>query len=662
MRHATRTVERLCGGRVGAHFEPKPKTRRGKAATALFTLMAVVTGAAMTAGAATVVSPTEPGTPPFTRSDTVTFTVNPVAALWTRSLSTSNFTRALILTASCVGDNPAGTNNSPRTTVKVTGPGGEVITDKTSPVLNRALIGGASAGYPELNPQPAPSNTNSRGGSYGSTTPGAPAASNLTRPWVVTADLAGKPAGIYTVTTTTQNMVKTGLGACTVGTPNQTSDTTFGNQVTLGPIVETSTFEYRPWQHSFNDLFGAGNVKMNVTPPEFQQTIGTQSGAVHSDPTRMQFYAVPSGDFVALPSDPSACGENPASCLPPTSTACDPAAGCTPRIVIVDYEQYPTEQLHGYFDLETGAFIAYSTINGTTRVLLSLGREQDALYRDLLSQLAAAAAQQGIDLPTLLATKVRLRTGAQELSISLLQGLQIAPAPGKPAGVQIVSDFTAQAGLILDVYAGISPVACVSRSGDSNPATPAPDRYAPSVDVGYTVEKSDLLPDVPRVGAVGALVGGPSYHITGDFVGAGSTLANTAAAVIGVDTAADEPNGYPVWIEPFVSTPTHVTAPKTMDFLGTATWSASETNLGALGCLSVNFMLGAGVALYNNPLPVGFGTLPIWDPAAPEVASLIDQIDAAVAELLGGVTSDPTVAALLEQITGSLPEVPGSPI
>jgi hypothetical protein len=133
---------------------------------------------------------------------------------------------------------------------------------------------------------------------------------------------------------------------------------------------------------------------------------------------------------------------------------------------------------------------------------------------------------------------------------------------------------------------------------------------------------------------------------------------NTASAVIGVDTAADEPNGLPVWIQPFISTPSHVTNPRTMDFLGTATWSASETPIGTIGCTTIDFMLGAGVALYNNPLPIGFGTLPIWDPTSPEVAALIDQIDAAVQALVDGVTSDPTVAALLEQITGQLPPLP----
>jgi hypothetical protein len=249
-----------------------------------------------------------------------------------------------------------------------------------------------------------------------------------------------------------------------------------------------------------------------------------------------------------------------------------------------------------------------------------------------------------------------VRAGTYEVSLSLINALQINRTPaGAPSGVQIVSDFTAQAGIILNIYSALSTPACAANVGDSDPATPAPDRYTHAAPVGYTVERSDLLPDVPRIGPLGALVGGPIYHIEGDFEGALANLVNTSTAVIGVDTAADEPNGYPIWIEPFISTPSHVTVARTMDFVGTATWSASETPIGASACLTVDFMLGAGVALYNNPLPVGFGTVPIWDPLSPEVAALIDQIDAAIQGLVDDTTANPTVADLLQQVLDALP-------
>lgn len=422
-------------------------------------------------------------------------------------------------------------------------------------------------------------------------------------------------------------------------------------------LVDTKTIEYRPWQHVFKDVFNGGRVSMNTVPAEFQAVVGNQTGAIHSGADDMAFYELPDDSWFALPSDPTACASDPESCLPSTAVQCAPAdAGCDPRLVVINRDE-TSQPLLGVFDLETKAFIASADVNGHKRVLVSLGTEQDAAYQALLLQLAAAASEQGIDLMSVLATKVRARTGETEIGLSLLNGLQIQPSSA-PGGVQIVSNATAQAGIVLNVYAHLGAQAkCTAGSGDSSSTTAAPDRYAHTADVGYTVQRSDLLPDVPRIGPVGALVGGPIYHIKGDFTGATAPLVNTSSAVIGVDTAADEPNGYPVWVQPFVSTPGNVTAAKTMDFIGTATWSASETSLGGGLCLSVNFMLGTGVALFNNPLPVGFGDLPIWDPQAPEVRALVEAVNSAVQGAVDTVTADPTVNDLLEQVLGALPPI-----
>jgi len=92
-----------------------------------------------------------------------------------------------------------------------------------------------------------------------------------------------------------------------------------------------------------------------------------------------------------------------------------------------------------------------------------------------------------------------------------------------------------------------------------------------------------------------------------------------------------------------------------MDFLGTATWSASESNL--LGqCLVVDFMLGTGVAVFNNPLPVGLGTLfgPLYKPS-PAGEQLNNAVNSAIQQATDPVTTNPTVAALLEQLLGALP-------
>jgi hypothetical protein len=637
--------------------------RRGRR-KAISAIAAVVTTAAVCVGvaqAATTVGPTQPGSPPYTRADIVNVTVNPVAVQFSRTgLSTSAFTRSTVLTASCVGDDPATTNNSPRTVVTVTGPGtvGDVL-QATSPVLKRSLSD-AFAGYPVADPQPAPNATNWRGGAYGSTVSGAGTSTNNTRPWVVPVDLTGKPGGIYTVTTTTYNKIRTGPitnpGPCIDGQATH-NGSGWTNAFTTGPLIETQTFEYRPWQKTFTDVLGNGNVKVNLTPQEFQGNIASpaKAGTIYSGtPATMKFYEVPDVSTALLPADPNTCAENPTSCLPSSAVQCTPgSAGCDPRLLVIN-KGVPGDVVQGLFDLETNAFVAKVVIEGSQRYMFSLGAA-DAHYRDLLTKLNTAAAGQGVDLGALMRTAVRLRLGNNEYKLSLLNGLQIDPkAAGVPNGVQIVTDPAVQAGLILNIYAGLGSPCASPSTGDSDPATAAPDRVTRTSNVGYTVEKSDLLPEVPRAGAAGALVGGPIYHIEGQFAG-GTTLVNTSAAVIGVDTAEDEPNGYPIWIEPFLSSPAHVEVARTMDFIGTATWSASETNLGALGCLVVDFMLGAGVAIYNNPLPVGFGDIPIWDPQSPAVQELMAQVNAAVQDTVDDVASNPTVDGLLNQILGALP-------
>jgi hypothetical protein len=429
-------------------------------------------------------------------------------------------------------------------------------------------------------------------------------------------------------------------------------------------VLDSKTIEYRPWQRVFKDLLGNGQVNVNIGPPsEFQAIVGSQIGQIYTGTSStMQFFQLPGAGPIMLPADPAACAADPNSCLPSTAVQCTPGVGtCNPRLLLIN-KGAPGDTVQGLFDLTNGVFIAYVNVNGSQRLMFSLG-SGDAQYRNLLNQLEDAAAAQGIDLGALLRTVVRVRLGANEYKLSLINGLQIDPKGASLAdGVQIVTDPAVQAGLILNIFAYLGGPACVTQAGDSDPASPAPDRFTPTADAGYTVEKSDLLPEVPRVGAAGALVGGPIYHIEGDFVGAGTPLVNTSMAVIGVDTAEDEPNGYPIWVEPFLSTPTHVEVARTMDFIGTATWSASETNLGALGCLVVDFMLGAGVAIYNNPLPVGFGDIPIWDPQSAEVQALMAQVNAAVQDTINQVVANPTVADLLAQITGALPPVEGVPV
>ena len=541
----------------------------------------------------------------------------------------------------CLGDNPAAghKNNSPRTTITVQDSANNTVGSFVSP--NRST----SSGSLSFSQPTTPNDTVYRGDFSVGNSHG----------FSVTLDMTNLSPGTYTVKTEYQDRVKTDVGttqgACIVGRPNSA-----GTGVITGTRTSTTTFIYRPWQNTFTDMFGNGKVHTNTVPNEFQYTISTggqtHSSAIYAD--YEHFYALPPSTAFLLPTDPSGCAADPSTCLPSSATPCDPSLGCVPRLVTIN-KVGDGEALQGVFDLETKAFIATASLasSGQRQLLVSLGTQADAQLAAFLAKLEANAASHGIDLTSLLATKVRISNGKEQLTLSLLDALQIAPAQAA-AGVQIIAAPTVQAGIILDIYFSLSPHSCTTHAASSS--TP-PQRFTPSTSVpGFTVEKSDLLPNIPAVGPLGAIAGGPLYHITGNFPGGQLAASETATIVTGLDTAADEPNGYPVWVVPFLSSP-HVATPTKMDFLGTATWSASETSAAPFAvCTVVDFMLGTGIALYNNPLPVGFGTLlsPLYKPSAAS-ATLTNEINAAVASVVGQASTNPVVSALLTQIVGALP-------
>ena len=647
--------------------------KRGAWLTAVSLVVALLAGVTvMSAGsnAATTTGPLEqPGN--VLRDATLDITVdgNSTGLWYTRSTSASSNFAALSMsaaattialtsgttTSTCAGNNPAGRNLSPYSTVEVIAPDNSTVVHSASSPVRRIDLGSFFTNPPNqpMDPQPAPADKNWRGGQA--------ASSRASSGWTTQLNMEGKPAGTYTIKTTTHNMYRITQGsgsgqvgpltlACTEGTPTVGTKT-----VTPGPAVETLTFEYRPWQHKFVDVFDSGIVSMNTNPPEFQQKLAGETAAIVAGHQRA--YSVPDGT-VLLPADPEACDANPLACLPPLAEPCDPTDGCTPRIIYIGYAD-ADQKLYGFFDLDTKAFIAFQQVGPVSHLSLSLGTVLDAAYKDLLTKLNAAAAAQGMDLASLLATKVRISNGTREMTLSLMEGLQIAPTEAH-SGIQIITDGFVQAGLILDIYLNLGGACPGGTVGDSDPNTPAPDRYTPLRGVGYTVEKSDYVPDIPPVAGLDALgVGGPVYHIEGKFLQEPGTLVNVVTNLVGVDTRADEPNGYPVWINALglAGSPINTVSPNRMDFLGTAAWSASETDLGAAGCLTTDFMLGAGVAIYNNPLPIGFGDIPIWK-QNDAAAGLKAAIDAAIAQVLGQATTNPLLAPILELIQGSLPELP----
>ncbi len=488
---------------------------------------------------------------------------------------------------------------TPKDVITVTGPGADptVVSATTSPIRN--LSDNTPLKLEPANPQPAPSNVTYQGDvTDGDAYHGVKA----------TVDLSGRPAGTYTVTTQTYNMVKTGTAACVIGTP-----TAAGNAFTPGPVTTTSTFEYRPWQANFKDALGNGKVHANIVPREFKYSLGSQSSPIYQGSPQNQTFFSYGGHFL-LPSDPTACAELITNCLPNGAVECEPNTGCVPRIMVINQpDRGARDGIIGFFDLATKAFIATAQLNGTQRVLFSLGTDNDAAYHALLQGLADQLGASGTDLMAILGTKVVVANDQNQLSLSLLNGLQIDPTGPDGKGIRIYTPGTVQAGVILNIHGTLRTggTSCVANAASS---ADGPTRYTRNEPNGYTVNKTDLLPEVPSVGPLAAIVGGPVYSIRGKFTG-GGTGATVSTAVIGVDTAADEPNGYPVWISPFISG-IRTGAPKTMDFLGTATWSASEAPVPVLGgCLVLDFMVGTGVAIYDNPLAVGLHSLidPDWD-------------------------------------------------
>ena len=421
----------------------------------------------------------------------------------------------------------------------------------------------------------------------------------------------------------------------------------------LGTNVTNSDFlvEFRPWQHTFRDILNTGSVSMNTAGArEFSYKVQNQSSdAVIDGTTAMKLFAVGDPSSFTLPEDPTVCTTDPLACLPPTAELCANTGPCNARLAVVKYEKNPKNKLYGIFDLQTKAFIASASANGTTRILASLGPDLDAELTALLgSAVTALQDGTGIDVANLLATKVRLRVangpGGDEVSIflSIAELLEIVQGPSTgPTGANLLSTFTVNAGYMLHTVSGI--------------AAPG------SVGGPYTVSESQLVPSVPLLAVPAApplLVvepGGKLKHIEGNYPGlTGNHTAGAAATSNALDTAPDEPQGLPAWL-PVLSQ--GGTLPDgDMDFIGHALALANVgIDLGDAGVLKVGILLGFGASIFgDNPLPIGLGDLPlVWDPQDPQIVALVDAINGAA----GDVLADPAVQDLLGQLLGSVPAV-----
>jgi hypothetical protein len=460
--------------------------------------------------------------------------------------------------------------------------------------------------------------------------------------WSTPLTLTGKPAGTYTVTTIVRDVDRHRVNA-------------LQQQCILKP--ETSlpsvTFEYRPWQHTFSDFFGGGTVNMNVDPAEFSGTIGTASTGVVNGSGKMTFFAGAGSLLSSLPTDPAACGTDPASCVPTGAVQCDPSAGCVPQFVVISHTD-ANNRVIGVFDIDDGIFAAVVKVGSQTRVLFSAGPQLDPQLHGLIGNLITSGAANGLDVLSLLATKLEVKGSngdgsTTSLKLSLLEGLALNEHDTGTTGAQIRAEYGLAAGAaILHTYTYLLP-------------------YSDCGKYGYRVSDSELIPQLDLTGAPASVaglaallgVGGPVKRVTGHWPqGAGSHTITP----LSVDTAADEPNGLPVWL-PVVSGTGPALPDHSIDFAGLGTVVTTEQCIAPIPILApqgavigFGLLLGTGVALFDNPLPIGLDDIPlIWDHQDPQVIALRDQVSAAINSVTTQVLANSTVQSVLDQVIAAIP-------
>lgn len=519
------------------------------------------------------------------------------------------------------------------------------------------------------------------------------AAANATGPFSATWDTTGAEPGLYRVKSVVNDRAKVGSASSQTCTPD------------TNVVLSDFTVEFRPWQHSnFNDLLGHGKVRMNTNPREFQFTVdGSTSPVIAASNTQMQLF---SGSLPALPSDLEACTTDPSACIPANAVACEPAAGCTPRLVFINRQG--TDQLTGIFDLETGAFAAYAKTAGKQRILVSAGSELDGIVSDLIAQAAAnGEAATGVDLLALLSTNVEMRVlnkdgTVQTLEIGALRGLQYSKmlaTAGATKGINVDAPYVVNGGFIFFQRAA----ALYPAGTEINPLTVTPSPLVPNLPTLFSVPLGgvgslDILAPVPVPAPLSTVTGplllvggGPLVNIFGDYPkGKGSYSAGKGLNGPNVDTSPNAPSGLPAWL-PGIDQGT-LTTDGPIDFVGHAALfiELAPIDLGPLGVIDLGaYLIGQGVTVFgDSPLPA-LGTLPLlWDtenPAAAELNELtgnlalelltnpaVGQVLTATLSLLGGGTPDldaalatlsdvESLTALVESVAGTagLDAVPG---
>lgn len=490
-------------------------------------------------------------------------------------------------------------------------------------------------------------------------------AANALAPFTTTWDTTGAEPGLYRVISTTndRDKVNNQNGSTSSCTPDQ-------NTVRSNFLVE-----YRPWQHSnFNDLLGQGNVRMNSNPRELQYSItGTSSPVITGTPQSMSFYSGPTG-LLELPGDPESCATDPLGCLPADAVACDPSAGCVPSLALVNYQD-GGEYLLGIFDLESGAFVASASVGGKRTILQSAGTDLDAALLDAIEQLAILAEDQGIDLISLLNTKLEIRmTNGNEhrLEISVLESLKLLEGwrpDSTGVGYSLLAPFVLNAGFSTHVvdpfcHAGPTNGTCQFIAGLFELGTlPS---GAPEV---INVTESALVPEIPVpllpvplpppanvLGTTITVAGGPLVNLQHVYPdGTGSHTVGSGLTGPSVDTTRDEPAGLPVWA-PLIDQNMTVPDAGPLDFLG----HAVVIDLPLIPDINLDLgsiVVGQGLWLYGDG-PVGFAGLPLlWDTENPAAAELNELLGTLAPEVLDNEAVGAVLAAALGLAGGGTPDL-----
>ena len=579
---------------------------RFRKSLALVGLIVSVVGSGLALAPARATTTIDPAGPVI-RDDSINLSVDPGGDLLTRTSSTAPWTTKTpdtnAFAQTCVGINgaPGGTNNSPRSSIDVLDPGSNVISHSESPVRPGINFFGK---YPENNP-----NKQTRGG-----------------PWSTTATLAGNPPGTYTVLTRVTNATKTASDPCVLD---------------IQP-AQTQTFVYRPWELTFHDLLGGGDVKFNISPTEFQAKVSGLNGIIATGTSALSavsYFSLPSGGSIILPADPMTCGANPLSCLPTGAAACDPNNGCTPAAAIVNYEA-PNQMVVGVFDLQQLEFAAVAHVPNHTRILASAGRILDQVLKDNMAPALAAATANGLNSLKVLNTAMTLTDvnsegKATKDTITLLKAVQVVYYAGKPAGAN-VGGLALEAGLVIASW--------------SYSATPD-DHY------GFSSEESELVPTLPTVaGLVGGNVQHNVLHLPANCQSGtvtGLPCGSRTTGALNADTAgpapfATSPTGsLPIYVPVETAGSVRFTD---MEFVGynTLTYVAAQGVVAGVAIGSGVF-LGIGAVLFGKtPLPVNLSNVPIiWDhPQSAPVTLAVGTLTSVINTVLPAVLADPDIAAL----------------